>query len=132
VRDTDAVDDYLEFEMQRKNIPGMVVVILRNGAVLKEQAYGRIDLEFDVRATLEDVYPIASITTLFTAVAIFKLVQDLVAENDRRSGLYCAVRDVSRARDIRARRHHFGPIWRLSRGLSSRGPSLYAGKARAG
>jgi CubicO group peptidase (beta-lactamase class C family) len=101
VRDKpDSVDDYLDREMQGKNIPGIVVIVLKNGAVLKEQAYGRVVLEFDVPATLEDVYPIASITKLFTAVAIFKLVQHGQIQLDSRivsllPGLPATWRDVT-------------------------------------
>ena len=73
---SDTVDDYLNHEIQAKHIPGMVIVVLKEGVVVKEKAYGTANLEFGVPATLQDVYPIASITKLFSAVAVFMLVQD--------------------------------------------------------
>lgn len=70
------LDGYVAREMREKNIPAAVVVVLRDGVVVSERAYGTVNLEFSVPAALEDVYPLASITKLFTAVAVFLLVRD--------------------------------------------------------
>ena len=70
------LDGYVAREMQEKNIPAAMVVVLRDGVAVAERAYGTANIEFSVPATIEDVYPLASITKLFTAVAVFVLVQD--------------------------------------------------------
>jgi CubicO group peptidase (beta-lactamase class C family) len=70
------LDGYVAREMQGKNIPAAVVVVLRDGIVVAERAYGTVNIEFSVPAAVEDVYPLASITKLFTAVAVFVLVQE--------------------------------------------------------
>jgi CubicO group peptidase (beta-lactamase class C family)/transposase len=72
----DQIDDYINHEIHAKHIPGMAIVALKDGVVVKEKAYGTANLEFMDPGTLQDVYPIASITKLFTAVAVFMLVQD--------------------------------------------------------
>jgi hypothetical protein len=72
----DPVDDYINREIHAKHIPGMAVVVLKDGVVVKEKAYGTANIEFTEPATLQDVYPIASITKLFTTVAVFMLVQE--------------------------------------------------------
>jgi CubicO group peptidase (beta-lactamase class C family) len=71
----DDLDEYVAREMQGKNIPAAVIVVLRDGVVVAERAYGTVNIEFSVPAALEDVYPLASITKLFTAAAVFVLVQ---------------------------------------------------------
>jgi len=70
------VDDFIAREMRATHVPAMAVVVLRRGVVVHEKAYGTANLEFGVPARAHDVYPIASITKLFTAVATFLLVQD--------------------------------------------------------
>jgi len=72
----DSLDDYVLHEMEAKHIPGMAVVVLKDGKVAKEKAYGVSNLERGVPATLQDVYPVASITKLFTVAAVFLLVQE--------------------------------------------------------
>lgn len=72
----DKVDDYVNQQIRAKHIPAMAVVVLRNGRVIKQKAYGTANLEFAVSARLDDIFPLASITKLFSAVAVFLLVQD--------------------------------------------------------
>ena len=72
----DDVDDYINREMQDRNLPAVAVVVLKDGVVVKQEAYGIANLEFGVPAKLDDVFPLASITKLFSSVAVFILVQD--------------------------------------------------------
>jgi CubicO group peptidase (beta-lactamase class C family) len=72
----DSVDDYVKREMEAKHIPGMAVVVLKDGKVIKQKAYGVSNIELNVPATLRNVYPVASITKLFTVTAVFLLVQE--------------------------------------------------------
>jgi CubicO group peptidase (beta-lactamase class C family) len=72
----DNVDDYVNDEIQTKHIPAIAIVVLKDGTVVKERAYGTANLEFGVAAHLSDIFPLASITKLFSAVAVFLLVQD--------------------------------------------------------
>src|SRR5690349_6968449 len=72
----DVVDEYVNHQIRAKHIPAIAMVILKRGIVVKAAAYGSPNVEFGPAASLSDVYPIASITKLFTAVSIFLLVQD--------------------------------------------------------
>jgi D-alanyl-D-alanine carboxypeptidase len=72
----DDLDDFVKGQMKAQQIPGIVVVVLENGAIVEQRAYGVANIEFDVPMKVEDVFPIASVTKLFTATAVFELVQD--------------------------------------------------------
>jgi|HubBroStandDraft_2_1064218.scaffolds.fasta_scaffold03042_8 CubicO group peptidase (beta-lactamase class C family) len=72
----DATDDYVHRQMEKKKIPGLSIAVIRDGHVIKEAAYGKASLELNVPATLDTSYPLASMTKVFTAVAIMQLVQE--------------------------------------------------------
>jgi len=57
-------------------VPGASVLVLREGAVVLERAYGLADVEQGVAATPATNYRLASVTKQFTAAAILLLVQD--------------------------------------------------------
>lgn len=72
----DEVDDYIKAEMQKRQIPGLTLVVVKAGKVIKQQAYGLASIELNVPATTETVYQIASITKIFTSAAIMTLVEE--------------------------------------------------------
>src|SRR4051794_12996572 len=72
----DAVDDYLERRMAREHIPGLSLVVMRDGRIIKAKGYGRASLELNVPAAPETVYELASTTKPFVAVAVLLLAQD--------------------------------------------------------
>ncbi len=53
--------------------PGLSVVITRGGRVLFARGYGKANIEAELAATPLSVFPIWSITKVFTAAAIFQL-----------------------------------------------------------
>jgi CubicO group peptidase (beta-lactamase class C family) len=72
----DGVDDFLKTEMQRQNIPGLSLVVLRNGKVIKSQGYGLADRANKIAAAPDTVYKIASVSKQFIATGIMVLAQD--------------------------------------------------------
>lgn len=72
----DEVDRYIEASMARQHIPGLTLVVIRDGQILKSRAYGRASLELGVPASPETVYELASATKPFVATAVMMLVQD--------------------------------------------------------
>ena len=72
----DGLDDYVGGQMQAQQVPGVVVVVLKDGAIVAQRAYGLANIKFNVPMKVEDVFTIASITKLFTTTAILELVQD--------------------------------------------------------
>lgn len=71
----DAVDDYIGAKMKEKSIPGLALAAIKDGRVLKEKAYGYASLELQVPVTLETSFSLASITKIFTTIAILQLIE---------------------------------------------------------
>ena len=72
----DPVDAYITACMARQHIPGLSLVVIRDGNIIKARGYGHASLEHNVPAKPETVYELASATKPFTAIAIMLLVQD--------------------------------------------------------
>src|SRR5258708_27700688 len=72
----DQVDDLLKDEMQKHQIAGLSLMVVRDGAPIKTAAYGFANLEWNVPATTDTVFEIGSITKQFTAACILLLAQD--------------------------------------------------------
>jgi CubicO group peptidase (beta-lactamase class C family) len=72
----DEVDNYIVKSMSRQHIPGLSLVILRDGKIIKAKGYGLASIQFHVPASPETVYELASATKPLVATAIMMLVQD--------------------------------------------------------
>ena len=72
----DRVDDYIRTQMTQQSIPGLVLEVIRDGKVVRKQAYGYADLELNVRTTPDMRFEIGSATKSFTAMAIMMLVEE--------------------------------------------------------
>ena len=73
---SDPTDRLVREHMEALGIPAVSLVVMRNGVVLREAAYGRPSLELDVPATPATVFPYASMAKVFTGTAVLRLVQD--------------------------------------------------------
>jgi D-alanyl-D-alanine carboxypeptidase len=62
--------------MNRRQIPGLSLAVVKNGSVRKIQGYGFANLELKVPTSSETVYQLASITKCFTATAVMQLVDN--------------------------------------------------------
>jgi D-alanyl-D-alanine carboxypeptidase len=71
----DAIDDVVRARMTAKRVPGVSVVVLRDGKVVKSAGYGLANVETNTSATPDTVYQLASVTKQFTAVAVLQLVE---------------------------------------------------------
>jgi D-alanyl-D-alanine carboxypeptidase len=72
----DGTDDFLRTEMQRQNIPGLSLVVLQHGKVIKSQGYGLADRGRKIASAPDTVYKIASVSKQFVATGIMVLAQD--------------------------------------------------------
>jgi len=52
----DPVDDFVTSSMAAQKIPAVVIGIVKDGKLVRKQAYGKIDLELDVDAKPDDIY----------------------------------------------------------------------------
>jgi CubicO group peptidase (beta-lactamase class C family) len=73
---SDAIDDYVRGEMDRRHIPGLSLAVVRNGTVVKLGHYGLADVELNVPVTDDTKFEIASMTKQFTDAAILLLAEE--------------------------------------------------------
>lgn len=79
-RESDAVGDRVDAiiaqVMSRMHVPGMAVVVVHDGAVVKQTAYGVASLELGTPVTDATRFQIASATKVLTATLVMQLVQE--------------------------------------------------------
>ena len=76
VAQADEVDDYIKAEMEKRQIPGLALAVVKSGKLIKAKGYGLANLELDVPVTPDSVFELASVTKSFTATAIMMLVEE--------------------------------------------------------
>jgi D-alanyl-D-alanine carboxypeptidase len=85
-QDADNVDVYVKTSMARQHIPGLSLVVIRDGRTIKAKGYGVASVELNVAASPETAYELASATKPFVATAIVLLVQDGKLDLDDKVG----------------------------------------------
>lgn len=77
------VDRYIQAEMQKRHIPGLALLVARNGEIVRAQGYGFANLELQVPVKPESIFQSGSMGKQFTATAVMMLVeQGKVGLND--------------------------------------------------
>jgi len=72
----DPVDDYVQAEMQRQQIPGLSLLVARDGKIVLAKGYGLANVELQVPVKPETVFQSGSVGKQFTATAVMMLVED--------------------------------------------------------
>jgi CubicO group peptidase (beta-lactamase class C family) len=72
----DSVDDFINAEMKKRNIPGLQLAIIQNNQVTKQASYGFANLEDEIKVDEETLFSINSITKAFVGVAIMQLQEE--------------------------------------------------------
>jgi CubicO group peptidase (beta-lactamase class C family) len=70
------VDDYLHAVMEKNQVPGMALAIVRDGKLERLSAYGLADLESEAKVGPETAFQLASVTKAFTGTLVLLLVQE--------------------------------------------------------
>lgn len=73
---TDKVDDYIKAEMQRQQIPGLSLAVVKDGKIIKAQGYGLANIEWNAPARPETVYKIGSVSKQLIATGVLLLWQE--------------------------------------------------------
>ena len=71
----DAIDAFVEAEMSRQHIPGMTLLVVKDGKTIKEKAYGLSNIDAKKPVQMTDRFDIGSIGKTFTATMIMQLVE---------------------------------------------------------
>lgn len=69
------IDAIVTASMREKHIPGLTLVVLKNGDTFYQRAYGDENVELNLPARMETVYPLASVSKMFAAIAAMQLVE---------------------------------------------------------
>ena len=72
----DDVDDFVEAQRQEQHIPGLSLLVVDDGKVVKQQGYGLANVEHDVPVKPETIFQSGSMGKQITAAAVLLLVQD--------------------------------------------------------
>jgi CubicO group peptidase (beta-lactamase class C family) len=72
----DAVDAYVQTEMQKRHVPGIALLVIRDGKAIKQQGYGFSNVELQVPVTPETIFQSGSVGKQFTATAVMMLVEE--------------------------------------------------------
>src|SRR6266550_2634082 len=72
----DAVDNYIRTEMEKQDIPGLSLLVSRDGKPIRAQGYGLANVELQVAVKPETVFQSGSVGKQFTATAIMMLAED--------------------------------------------------------
>lgn len=72
----DPVDEYVQAEMARYQIPGVAIAVMRHGILVRAQGYGFANLEHMVPVHTDTLFKSGAVGMQFTAVATMLLVED--------------------------------------------------------
>jgi D-alanyl-D-alanine carboxypeptidase len=77
------LNDRVRGIMERQHIPGMAVVVIKDGLVQELRGYGVTDVTTKQRVSTDTKFPIGSTTKPFTAMAIMMLVEEGKVDLDK-------------------------------------------------
>ena len=69
-------DEFINAELLRQRIPGLSLVVLKNGQIITAKGYGLADVKQKTPVTPETVFKIGSVSKQFIATGIMLLVQE--------------------------------------------------------
>jgi CubicO group peptidase (beta-lactamase class C family) len=72
----DRTDAFIAAQMKEQGIPGLALVVIKDGAVVKAQGYGLANTKTKTPVTPETVFQIGSVSKQFIATGVMLLVQD--------------------------------------------------------
>lgn len=72
----DPVDDFVNSEMNRQHIPGLSLVVVQGGEIVKEKGYGLANIENQVAVTPDTVFQSGSLGKQFTSALVMLLAKD--------------------------------------------------------
>jgi CubicO group peptidase (beta-lactamase class C family) len=70
-----AVAEYVKAEMERQHIPGLALLVTRDGKVVRSEGFGLANVELQVPVKPETIFQSGSVGKQFTATAVMMLVE---------------------------------------------------------
>src|SRR6476660_481196 len=72
----DKVEAYIHSAMTKRQIPGLALLVVRDGKIVKQQGYGFSNVELQVPVKPETLFQSGSMGKQFTATAVMMLVEE--------------------------------------------------------
>jgi len=72
----DAVSNYVRAEMHRQHIPGLSLLVAKNGKIIRSEGFGLSNVELQVPAKPETIFQSGSVGKQFTATAVMMLMEE--------------------------------------------------------
>ena len=69
------VADYVKSEMERQHIPGLALLVTRDGKIVRSEGFGLANVELQVPVKPETIFQSGSVGKQFTATAVMMLVE---------------------------------------------------------
>lgn len=73
---TAAVTEYVKSEMQRQHIPGLSLLVIKDGKTIRAEGFGMANVELQMPVKPESVFQSGSVGKQFTATAVMMLVEE--------------------------------------------------------
>lgn len=73
---TAAVTEYVKAEMQRQHIPGLSLLVVKSGKIIRAEGFGLANVELQVPVKPETIFQSGSVGKQFTATAVMMLVEE--------------------------------------------------------
>lgn len=71
-----AVTDYVKAEMQRQHVPGLSLLVVKQGKIIRADGFGLANVELRVPVKAETIFQSGSVGKQFTATAVMMLVEE--------------------------------------------------------
>jgi len=84
----DPIDDFVQAQLEAKKIPGMAVLVMRDGKVEKQRGYGYANVELRVPVSPDTLFQSGSTGKQFTAAGILLLAEEGKLNLDDRLATY--------------------------------------------
>ena len=85
---TAKVDEFINNEMEKQRIPGVSLLVVKNGQIVLARGYGLANVEHRVAVKPETIFQSGSVGKQFTATAVMLLVEDGKIRLDEKIGKY--------------------------------------------
>jgi len=83
-----SIDSFIDATMKNEHIPGLSVAVVKDNNLMLSKGYGLSNLEHQVAASDQSMYGIASVTKVFTAMALMTLAEDNKVRLDDQIGKF--------------------------------------------
>ena len=118
---TAKIDAYVQAEINKQNVPGVSLAVLRTGQPPIIRSFGLANIEHRVPVTPETIFQSGSVGKQFTSAAVMLLVEDRkLSVDDRVSKYLPAVPDAWRNLTIRHLLTHTGGLTDYPKGFDFR------------